>query len=152
MSVPHVSVTSERRSDDAMAAQMLTWVPVDVVAAALIDMSRSDEPVFHLSAPQPVPWHAVFSAFAQRLGLPLVPYAEWVVRVSAAAEANTADENVPAFALLDFFRAANFGEDVRMSTTRAVTVSRALAEMRPLGEEDAFKYLGFWKTVGHVKF
>jgi hypothetical protein len=131
---------------------MLSWVPVDIVAAALIEMASSNEPVFNLSAPLSVPWHAIFGAFSRRLGLPLVPYAEWVARVSAAAEANTADEDVPAFALLDFFRAAKFGEDVKMSTARAAAVSHALAEMRSLGEEDALKYLEFWKSVGHVKF
>jgi hypothetical protein len=129
----------------------VAWVPVDVVARSLIDMARSDGPVFNLVAPQPVPWATIFGAFGKRLGVPLIPYQEWVERVSAAADANTDQDNVSAFALADFFRDAQFG-DQPMSTARAVIASHALREMQPLNEEDALRYLQYWRKIGHVKF
>jgi thioester reductase-like protein len=134
-------------NDDATVA----WVPVDVVASSLVDMARSDGPVFNLVAPQPVPWATIFGAFGKRLGVPLIPYQEWVERVSAAADANTDQDNVSAFALADFFRDAQFG-DQPMSTARAVIASHALREMQPLNEEDALRYLQYWGKIGHVKF
>jgi hypothetical protein len=123
-------------NDDATIA----WVPVDFVASSLFDMARSDEPVFNLIAPQPVPWATFFDAFDKRLGVPLIPYEEWVERVSAAADINTDQENMSAFALMDFFRDAQFGEQP-MSTVRVVIILRALREMRPLDEENALRYL-----------
>jgi hypothetical protein len=129
---------------------MIAWVPVDVVARSLIAMARADAPVFNVIAPRPIPWSTVFGAFARALNVPLVDYDAWVERVAAAAEANRDAENVPAFALVDFFRAAKFGER-KTCVERAVEVAEALREMEPLAEEDALRYVQFWRKIGHLK-
>ncbi|KAI0031502.1 acetyl-CoA synthetase-like protein [Vararia minispora EC-137] len=131
-------------------SEAVSWVPVDIVAAALIEMARSNEPVLHLNAPKPATWDTIFGAFARGLGLPLIPYDEWVARVSAAAEANTREEHVSAFALTDFFKKAHFGEDAVMALDRSMKTSSTLAHMTPLGEQDAMRYLEYWRRIGHL--
>lgn len=128
----------------------VSWVPVDIVAAALIDMARTEEPVFNLVAPTPSDWKTVFGAFAQRLDLPIIGYEEWIARVSAAAESNTSEENVQPFALAGFFQAGVFGEGTAISTERACKASPALAHMSPIGEKDVLLYMDFWKRIGFL--
>lgn len=128
----------------------ISWVPVDIVATALIDMARSEKPVFNLVAPTPSDWKTVFGAFSQQLGLPLIKYDEWTACVSAAAESNTNNEDVQPLALADFFRAGVFGEDAKISTVRACEASPALANMSPVGAKDVALYLDFWKRIGFL--
>lgn len=86
------------------------------------------------------------------MNVPMIPYDDWIQRVSDVAESNTAQENVTALALVDFFRAGNFGETVELFADRAIAVSPALAGMKPLGAEDAHLYLEYWRKLGHVSF
>ena len=127
---------------------------MDVVAAALQEMATSGEPVLHLVAPRPVPWDTLFRPIAARLGLPLVPYADWLGRVErsaadARAQANGSGAHDSAHSLLEFFR--NEGMHFSLSTDRAVRCSRALADARPLGPEDAERWLEFWGKVEYMK-
>ncbi|VDB85408.1 unnamed protein product [Peniophora sp. CBMAI 1063] len=128
----------------------ISWVPVDVVATTLIDMTRSEEPVFNLVAPVPSDWKTVFGAFAKQLNLPLMAYDKWTSRVSAAAETYTGDRDVQPLALADFFQAGKFGEGTTISTERACKASPALANMSPIGEKDVTLYLDFWKRIGFL--
>ncbi|KZV64715.1 hypothetical protein PENSPDRAFT_690491 [Peniophora sp. CONT] len=113
-------------------------------------MARSEEPVFNLVSPVPSDWQTVFGAFAKRLSLPLIKYDEWAARVSAAAEANTREEDMQPLALADFFQAGMFGEGTAISTERACQVSPALAKMSPIGEKDVALYVGYWTKIGFL--
>ncbi|KZV68636.1 acetyl-CoA synthetase-like protein [Peniophora sp. CONT] len=130
--------------------EQITWVPVDIAATALIQMIRSEEPVFNLVAPNPSNWRSVFGTFAKRLNVPLIEYDEWAARVVVAAEANTREEDVQPLALSDFFRVGSFGEKIKISAERACEASPALANMAPIGEKDALLYLNFWEGIGHL--
>ncbi|KAI0743085.1 acetyl-CoA synthetase-like protein [Daedaleopsis nitida] len=136
----------------------LTWLAVDVVAAALQDFvaAPAREPALHLVSPRPVPWDAVFLPIAERLALPAVPYAEWVARLEASAAAARAGAGVEghdaAHNLIAFFKSEGMGgAAVPLSTERAVRASKALAGARPIGKEDALRYVEFWAKVGHLK-
>jgi hypothetical protein len=129
----------------------MSWVPVNIAAASIIEMSRSSEPIFHLVSPKPVAWSIIFGAFAKRLVVPLIPYDEWICRMSSAAESNTDKENVPALSLADFFRSSNFGESVKLSTIRGCAAAPALANMQQLIEKDALKYIDFWQKIGYLR-
>ncbi|VDB87373.1 unnamed protein product [Peniophora sp. CBMAI 1063] len=133
-----------------MRDEPVTWVPVDIAATALIDMTRSEEPCFNLVAPVASDWQTVFGAFAERLNLPLIKYEEWAARVTAAAERNTSSEDTQPFALAQFFQEGNFGEGASISTTRACKVSPTLAKMSPVGAEDVALYVDFWKKIGFL--
>ncbi|OCH89652.1 acetyl-CoA synthetase-like protein [Obba rivulosa] len=132
----------------------LTWLPVDTAASALIEFSHSDEPVLHLIHPRPVSWNAIFTPIAERLRLELVSYSEWLNRLRIADDAQ-ADESVgqksSALALREFFESGVSEADMRLDTTKAVRASKTLQEIRPLGKEDAMKWLNFWAKVDHIK-
>ncbi|KAI0318579.1 acetyl-CoA synthetase-like protein [Amylostereum chailletii] len=127
----------------------VSWVPVDVAASVLLEMAHSSSPVLHLISPHPAQWNAIFSAFGKQLGLPLLPYAEWLARVQTVVSSPSQD-HTSAHSLVEFFKMGVFGEDISFSTIRAVQASRALAEMRPLGHEDALSYLKYWEKLAFI--
>ncbi|EMD35494.1 hypothetical protein CERSUDRAFT_157295 [Gelatoporia subvermispora B] len=129
----------------------LTWLPVDTAASALVEFSRADQRVVHLIHPRPVPWNAIFSPIAERLNLELVPYPEWIQRLRIADEAQVDGQQSSALALREFFESSVSEADMHLDTTKAVRTSKTLQEIRPLGKEDAMKWLDFWGKVGHIK-
>ena len=62
------------------------------------------------------------------------------------------EEHEAAYHLLSFFSTAGMGGSKGpLSTEKAVRVSKSLANVRPLGKEDALHYVEFWGKVGHLK-
>ena len=119
-------------------------------------MVDSNERALHLISPKPVPWDAVFVPMAQRLALHVVPYTAWVARLEASAADACAKAGVEghdaAHNLIHFFKSEGMGgAAVPLSTAKAVRCSKALAEARPLGSEDAVRFVEFWGKVGHVQ-
>lgn len=77
--------------------------------------------VLHVAHPHPVAWSTLFTAASHALdGIPLVPYTEWLARLtqSARAEGLDAEASVqlvarsPALRILDFFQEAGQFADV----------------------------------------
>ncbi|GBE77884.1 acetyl-CoA synthetase-like protein [Sparassis crispa] len=141
---------------------IVAWVPVDTTASALLDMvaSATVEPVLNLVHPRPVPWDSLFAPAAARLGVPLVPYAEWLAKLEAAAAAKTAGKSASArevqqhdtaVTLLEFFRAGEFDGHMRLSTEKAERCSATLAQFRQLDKEDMLKTLEYWGKAGILK-
>ena len=144
-----------RRKDADGKRQTIAWVPIDIAAVTLLDVlsAPTPEPVVHLTAPQPVPWGIIFMPMARRLGVPLVPAADWAVKVRVAAEdAARKGEFDSAFQLVDFFEATmrEDSKEVLFGTERAVGASKSLREMQPLGKDDVGRWLEFWKGVGFL--
>ena len=128
---------------------------MDVVAAALQEMVDSNERALHVVSPRPVPWNTVFLPIGEYLGVPAVPYDEWVARLEEAARAASAlpgvEKHDAAHNLIGFFKSAGMGgAGVPLSTDKAVKASRTLANARPIGREDALNYVRFWEQVGHL--
>lgn len=97
--------------------QDVCWIPIDIAARAVCEMrnTTSGSPVLHLAHPHPVAWSTLFTAASHALdGIPLVPYTEWLARLtqSARAEGLDAEASVqlvarsPALRILDFFQEA----------------------------------------------
>ncbi|KAI1791373.1 acetyl-CoA synthetase-like protein [Ganoderma leucocontextum] len=133
----------------------LSWVAVDVVAAALQEMVDSNERALHVVSPRPVPWNTVFLPIGEYLGVPAVPYEEWVARLEESARAASALPGVQkhdaAHNLIGFFKSEGMGgAAVALSTDKAVRASKTLAGVRPIGREDALNYVRFWEQVGHL--
>ncbi|KAI0632701.1 acetyl-CoA synthetase-like protein [Trametes polyzona] len=142
----------------------ISWVPVDVAASVLLEMLRAEgtttgeaERILHLTAPRPAKWNDVFAPIAGALGVPLVPSAEWLdkLRDSAKAASEGARPGVgahdAAHNLLPFFEAAMAGKEVKFSTERAAGVSEALAQLLPVGKQDAGRWLEYWRSVGFLQ-
>ena len=119
-------------------------------------MVSSSELALHIVSPRPVPWNTVFHPIAEYLGVPAVPYTEWVARLEKSAADARAKGGVEghdsAHNLIHFFKSEGMGgAAVPLSTERAVRASKALREARPLGKEDAVRFVEFWGKVGHLK-
>ena len=108
--------------------------------------------VAHLTAPHPVSWSAVFEPMATRLRVPLVPAAEWLAQVRTAGDrANAAGEHESAFQLMNFFDGVMGAKEVLFATDRSVAMSKTLAGMKQLGEDDVEKWLAYWSGVGFLE-
>lgn len=117
----------------------------------------------HLVHPRPVAWNTVIQSVATNLGVPVVPYDEWLSRLqrfSADAESQNvfvqASAQHPALRLLDFYSLAggqsnaktdSEGEafsGTRLETRQTVRVSKTLAQCPSLGEENVKSWLNYW--------
>ncbi|KAI0045616.1 acetyl-CoA synthetase-like protein [Auriscalpium vulgare] len=146
----------------------VSWITAPDAASAIIEMSKSDADsprTLHLVHPRGVPFSSLISPLSSALGVPLVPYNQWLAaleRSSPSADAPIAEvehtqrEN-PAIALLDFFRSARVGPHweplgvARLSTDRAVLVSDTLrVRAEPLGEQNARQWLRAWQASGFL--
>jgi hypothetical protein len=135
----------------------------------MLEMSRID-PVpnahtFHIVHPRGVPFNALIASAASLLNVPLVPYPEWLSRLSeahksqsfSATELERAPAANPALRLFSFFRSARTGLEweplgvARLDTTRSVRVSNVLAKgAKPLGEENVRKWMSAWRAGGFL--
>ncbi|TBU23410.1 acetyl-CoA synthetase-like protein [Dichomitus squalens] len=142
----------------------VTWFPAYEAAKAFAEMRRSPESVLHLVHPHPVPWHALLAPIAEELGVPLVPYTQWLEKLEGSVEHGSAEEVEamkanPALRLLPFYKAqaGTMTPDreamglVFISTEKAVRVSESLAKMPQLGAERARMWLAAWKRSGFIQ-
>ncbi|KIK57260.1 hypothetical protein GYMLUDRAFT_766757 [Collybiopsis luxurians FD-317 M1] len=130
--------------------ETVSWFSADVAATVLIDIVKSSiqEPVLHLTSPLPVPWDTAFGGIAKRLGLPLVPYSQWLESLESLAIGGKTATGVTA--LLPFFRQALFGEHVAdVSKTRQV--SSAMCQAKPLSPEEAALSVDYWTRIGFLR-
>ncbi|OBZ65571.1 Polyketide synthase HetM [Grifola frondosa] len=142
-------VPSMLRSSQALKAipvrdEMISWIPVDVAASALLEMAGSAEPVLHLVHPMPVPWTVFSDAASDLLDLPAIPWVEWVAKLQAMHADSGLDQAAlgdnPAVTLLDFFSKYRM---IVPSTERAVGVSGSLKEAAFLEEKT-------WRSGLHI--
>jgi hypothetical protein len=135
----------------------------------MFEMSRIDPApgahTFHVVHPRGVPFNVLMAAAASSLNVPLVPYPQWLSRLSEQHKAQSnSDANLeraqarnPALRLFSFFQSVRTGPEweplgvARLDTTHAVRVSKMLAEVaKPLGEENVRKWLGAWRASGFL--
>jgi hypothetical protein len=127
--------------------------------------SAPDAHTFHIVHPRGVPFNTLIASAASSLNVPLVPYPEWLSRLTeahnsqsfSAPELERAQEANPALALFSFFRSARVGPYweplgvARLDTARAVRVSNILAkDAKPLGEENVRKWMSAWRASGFI--
>jgi hypothetical protein len=123
-------------------------------------------PVMHLAHPSPAPWSSVVGHAAKQLGVPLVPYADWLqaleddIKDASKTEVQHMREN-PALRLLGFYReigTITFINERRagyeamgvtmMDMEKAKNVAPSLRSLTPLKSEDVDRWLGYWRRVG----
>ncbi|KAI0702388.1 acetyl-CoA synthetase-like protein [Cerioporus squamosus] len=141
----------------------VTWFPAYEAAKAFTEMRHSREPFLHLVHPRPTPWHSIMSPIADELGVPLVPYEQWLsalkdgVQHGSAAEVEVMKLN-PALRLLSFYEAQgrSMSKDrepmglVYLDTTKAQEASPALAHLPVLDTERARKWVAAWRKAGFL--
>ncbi|KZO93861.1 acetyl-CoA synthetase-like protein [Calocera viscosa TUFC12733] len=143
----------------------VSWIPIDMAAQSIIDVMHGSvnspsgtSTYLHLVHPHPVSWDSVLAPIARQMDCRLVPFSEWLNALSEAAKDDTEVTRNPAIKLLDFYR--GIGEhDMKteqdktkeamgmpeLETKEAEARSETLRNVRCLGEEDALKWMGYWK-------
>ncbi|KZO93855.1 thioester reductase [Calocera viscosa TUFC12733] len=148
----------------------IDWLPTDDAARAIVDSLHAPlEPdakfrYLNLVHPNPTSWDAIFEAMSKELGVPLIPFQDWVARVEkeSAAGGPSAAERIPAIKLQDFFHrlvsggspelgggasTASTGQ-TQFDTTKAVQVSETLRTLPRLNEDDVGRWLQYWRKHG----
>ncbi|KZO93858.1 acetyl-CoA synthetase-like protein [Calocera viscosa TUFC12733] len=146
----------------------VSWIPTDMAAQSIIDVMHGSvnspsgtSTYLHLVHPHPVSWDSVLAPIARQLECRLVPFSEWLNALSQSAEDESEVTRNPAIKLLDFYR--GIGEhDMKteqdktkeamgmpeLETKEAEARSETLRNVRCLGEEDALKWMGYWRKRG----
>ncbi|KAL4735888.1 hypothetical protein BDV11DRAFT_173426 [Aspergillus similis] len=137
---------------------VLSWCPVNDVAATLSDLLLANEPayaIYHIENPVRQPWSDLLTILANALDIPptsVVPFKEWLHRVRHFPPSLAVSEN-PAARLADFFE-AHF---LRMScggmildTTRSREHSATLRTLGPINRDLVIKYVEAWKRSGFL--
>lgn len=136
----------------------------------MLEMSHVDPTpdahTFHLVHPRGVPFNALIGSAASWLNVPLVPFPEWLSRLTeeykksqsrSDADLERMQLSNPALRLFSFYDTARTGPEweplgaARLDASRAVRVSKVLAEgAEPLGEENVRKWLAAWRSSGFL--
>lgn len=133
---------------------LLSWTPVNDVAATLGDLLVSDNlshPIYHIDNPVRQPWRDMIPILADALEIPrrnAIPFDEWVKRVRNFPGSIELDN--PAAKLIEFLD----GNFIRMScggllldTAKSREHSKTLANVGPVNEDVARKYVQAWKDM-----
>lgn len=136
---------------------LLSWTPVNDVAATLGDLLLADNtphPIYHIDNPVRQPWGDMIPVLADALDIPrknVIPFDEWVKRVRNFP--GSVDLDNPAAKLIGFLE----GDFIRMAcgellldTTNSRQHSKTLANVGPVSEDTARKYIQAWKKMGFL--
>jgi hypothetical protein len=109
-------------------------------------------------------WGTIFDAFSALLGVPLVPYSEWLARLEESGKATVAASgteknddlrNNPALWIIELFHTDSMGiASARgislLSIDEAQKVSETLRgdNLWQLGIEDVKRWLDYWRNMG----
>ncbi|KIJ49855.1 hypothetical protein M422DRAFT_246221 [Sphaerobolus stellatus SS14] len=139
---------------------LVSFVPLHVAASAIIELRNSSSIFAHLVHPRPVTWKSVIANVAEILGVPTIPFEEWLKRLEAVPRTPEALHNNPALHLLDFYHACLTPKDMPSrqedreamgladyETTQTVANSPALNpdNLPQLGREEIARWMGYWE-------
>ena len=140
--------------------QDIHLLPAEIAAAAIVNLRSSTKEYLHLSHPRPTPWNVVMRYTAQKFGVPLVPWAEWLDRLGKSEPSMSENENA-ALRLLGFYKAAKVDADHRdaggvarydLSIAMSETAVLDPGNLSSIGPDDVQKWLDFWKSIGCISY
>ena len=133
-------------------------------------MLHAEEPVLHLTHPEPVPWSSVLQYFAKELDLPVAPYKEWLAdlrkahaKLNAGRLTPTEVEGIfqenPALRLIEFFEAAEATamkdsleplNVPKLDVTKALKAAPSLKKAEQVAHERVQRWIQFWRKTGFL--
>ncbi|CAA7270507.1 unnamed protein product [Cyclocybe aegerita] len=145
---------------------VVSWIPVDLAASAIVDMRRTPSDTVHLIHPKPTQWNDLIKPVSKLLNVPLVPYVEWFARLEASARdaddhgRSTVNQRA-ALRLTHFYRIAlgvsrfhteSGGLLAKVVSEKGYQASPSLQsdEVSSLGKEDVEKWVAYWKEIGFL--
>jgi malonyl CoA-acyl carrier protein transacylase/nucleoside-diphosphate-sugar epimerase/acyl carrier protein len=136
---------------------LLSWTPVDLVAATLGDLILSETdsyPIYHIDNPVRQPWTDMVLVLADALNIPhdrIIPFSDWIKRVRAFPGAVEWDN--PAAKLVDFldddFVRMSCG-GVLLNTAKAQEHSKTMRSVGPVDCQIVRGYIQAWKDSGFL--
>ncbi|KAF5372278.1 hypothetical protein D9757_009652 [Collybiopsis confluens] len=159
------------------ATGVVSWIPMDAVSDALLDVGFSTERppmAVNVVHPRPVPWTSVVQKLRTILirekqlapdALRIVPYKQWLAKVEDYAKSPTEADfnNVPAIKLVDFYRAqVTVDEALKkdrlegyesagltpLSTKNVERLSERMSKLERLDEPVIEKWVKYWTAAG----
>ncbi|KAH9904016.1 hypothetical protein F4778DRAFT_770564 [Xylariomycetidae sp. FL2044] len=128
------------------------WTPVNDIAATLVDLVVSDRaphPVYHIDNPVGQPWAEVNAVLADALGVPLVPFEEWLARVRSAPQRDNPAAMLSDFLDTNYLRMSGGG--LILDVKKTLEHSKTLAAVGPVSETVVRKYIHIWRETGFLK-
>ncbi|KAI0808043.1 acetyl-CoA synthetase-like protein [Fomes fomentarius] len=133
----------------------IAFIPSYPAARAFVEMRNSQAgAILHLVHPRRTPWHTLIAAIAEELGVPGVPYTEWMNALercavdSAQDEVKAMQEN-PALRLMEFFKRGPISL-LPISSENAQKASTTLASLPELGPQIVREWLTAWRSSGFL--
>ncbi|KIK64035.1 hypothetical protein GYMLUDRAFT_195812 [Collybiopsis luxurians FD-317 M1] len=157
---------------------VISWVPTDAIAEAILDVGFSEQhvpPAVNPVHPRPVSWTSVMEAIRQSLlsaknlsstALPLVPFQKWFTALEESAMREPAEEvasKMPAAKILEFVRsmaeadthASKNGDGSyealglsSMSISNIQRISPRMKDLEQINYEDAERWVKYWVRCG----
>lgn len=141
--------------------QLVSWLPTDMAAAAVVELRHSTVAVLNVVHPNPVKWGTIMAELSETLHLPLVPYVEWFGCIEGISrEQATLSAQKPIFGalkLLDMFRYGvkphpgfeSMGLLPEAVFTQSLQLSSTLkaAQKEQIGTRDIQKWVAKWQAV-----
>ncbi|KIJ27676.1 hypothetical protein M422DRAFT_784789 [Sphaerobolus stellatus SS14] len=146
-------------------AGLASWIPVQVAAAAIIEMQGAPHHTLHLIHPRPVRWSIVMGEIANLLQVPLVPHLEWFARLDHAMrhaddskKSRSQKARFAALTFVEFYKlglkkdaknAESMGLMPNVGVAEALKASKTLrAEQLPsIGSEDVRRWIDYWRRI-----
>ena len=125
-----------------------------VAGPAIFEIRNASSSIIQIAHPRPVSWRNILGRVARTLGVPVVPFHEWLAGLEALAATSGAKETT-AIALLETYRTVDRSAErmlPRMSNTNALRESPTLVAAQPLTDRDVDSWLSYWKSVSLISF
>ena len=112
----------------------------------------------HLVNPTPSQWDDVFGYIAEKLGVPLISYFEWLSKLKASTTVRNAQDH-SALRLLEFYGslAQESGPEAGGLQQCSTEVARGVCPvlnvegLRDIKAEEIERWLGYWSSLGLLK-
>ena len=134
--------------------QDASWVPLEVAGSVIAEIRNASSSIVHIAHPKPVSWRRILGRISHTLGVPIVPFSDWLALLETLTTSSKGNETT-AIALLDTYRTLDPSAMkiiARMSTENALRESPALTAAGPLTEKDIDSWLSYWKSVSLISF
>ncbi|KAI0966729.1 hypothetical protein F4678DRAFT_483642 [Xylaria arbuscula] len=138
----------------------LSWLPVDIAAAAISDIllnAKSDQLLYHVENPTRQNWTDILNMFRVSLDLQdcgrEVPLDQWLVSANEAGKTQTLSTNLPVTQLLDFMK-SDFKElgtgRVILDTRKSQEISPILRRASPINQSLIRLFVEVWRSEGFL--
>ncbi|EPQ57833.1 polyketide synthase [Gloeophyllum trabeum ATCC 11539] len=143
----------------------ISWIPVDMAAAAMVDFLTCRDAVLHLRHPKPILWRVMANSLARIIDVPVVPYAEWLARLEHELKAQGIRQIspylAPAMRLMDVYRSPRSDDHPAQPMTEsnglfpALSIGKAIEasptlrdpDLPEIQEDEIAAWVRYWRQM-----